>query len=121
MAKLEPDPAGRANFTVLVVMLGGLSGGLTVLVLLAADAAAAAEAGVRETLLHLAWIGVLLLALALLLLAWVVFRHLRRRLSEGASRKPTAYVDAWQEAGRRIKLDRQDADEDGSGDEGTSR
>jgi len=71
----------------------------------------------RETLrqVHqIAWLAAAMLALALLLTAWALMRFLGRRIEGTHLGKPTAYVDAWSAAGKRIQLaddDEEDEDE----------
>ena len=68
----------------------------------------------RETLrqVHrIAWLATAMLGLALLLTAWALMRFLGRRIEGNHLGKPTAYVDAWSAAGKRIQLKPED-DED---------
>lgn len=61
----------------------------------------------RETLRQMqriAWLAAAMLALALLLTAWALMRFLRQRIEKTRLGQPTAYVDAWSAAGKRIQL-----------------
>jgi hypothetical protein len=39
------------------------------------------------------------------MLAWVLVRYVQRRMRPPPDRSQTPYVDAWAEAGKRLKLD----------------
>jgi membrane protein implicated in regulation of membrane protease activity len=108
MEDVGPSTFRRINFALMVIALGGLLAALIVLVILMANAAAMAEMPLRKALLRLAWLAVVCVAMTSLLLVWVCFRYVTERLRPPVGRIRTEYVDAWEEAGRRFRLDTED-------------
>lgn len=101
-----------------------LSGALVLLVLAAvwiagqyAEASRIADEQIRRE--HQAWLWALATAVLLLTMFFIfalVVHVFGRRLGRPDLRKPTEYVDAWSEAGRRLELDEDefvDGDRDG--------
>ena len=92
------------SFALLTVTLVGLIAILVVLLLLVLDAAEEAQAPQKRSLLMMAYLALGALGLASLLLVVLAIRYLGTRMTERTgSRKPMGYVDAWAEAGQRLK------------------
>lgn len=92
------------SFAVLTVTLVGLIAILVVLLVLVLDAAEEAQAPQKRSLLMMAYLALGALGLASLLLVVLAARFLGSRVTERmGDRKPMGYVDAWAEAGRRLK------------------
>ncbi|MBS3735075.1 MAG: hypothetical protein KGY99_09145 [Phycisphaerae bacterium] len=89
------------NFALAVIGLLVIAGAMAAMIAIAARAAAQAEPDARKYFYHLAWIAAAMLGVALVMLAWTCVRHLRR--GRAYRTRPTRYVDAWGEAGRRFQ------------------
>ena len=90
------------------VTFGGLlviAAGLAAMLAMTSAEAVASSGARQEYFYRMAWIAAALLAVALLLIAWTILRHVRQRTLDGCRRRRTQLVDAWAEAGRRYKLD----------------
>ena len=99
---------------IVTLLLAAMAAGLLYVFLKAADAAAGADERTRADLGRLAWLGMALLSISAVLLFGSLVRTLRFCLRKQAPREPTPYVDAWAEAGRRIKLpdDEEESEQD---------
>jgi len=99
---------------IVTLLLVAMTAGLLYVFLKAADAAAGADEKTRADLGRLAWLGMALLGVSAVLLFGSLARTLRFCLRKQAPSKPTPYVDAWAEAGRRIKLpdDEEESEQD---------
>lgn len=92
------------SFAVLTVALAALIAILVALLVLVLDAAEEAQAPQKRSLLMMAYLALGALGLAALLLVVLAVRYLGTRTTERTGgRKPMQYVDAWAEAGRRLK------------------
>jgi putative copper export protein len=109
--------ARRISSIVVTVLLAVIAAGMVYVVLAVTDAKEGADDPTLKGLARLAWIAMLLLAVAVVLLVWSLARTLRLYLARPQPHTPTTYVDAWSEAGRRIQVDEED-DEDEEADEG---
>lgn len=110
---MEIDQAKKAarvvNLIVTVGLLVILAVGLGVIAVLSAQVAGhQATPTDRHLLGWLSAVALTLLAMVLVLLFWVVVRHVRARLNAGDEKKPTPYIDAWAESGKRFKLDKEE-------------
>lgn len=96
-----------AGLAVIIVTLG------VMVVLATGRAAGETDEPTRDGLVRLAYVSMVLLGLAVVLLGWVVARHLGRRMrsiQRDLHHEPTPYVDAWSEAGRRAKAPEEDSE-----------
>jgi hypothetical protein len=128
------------SLLLLIAALAAIASGLAVQTFIASQAVSQIDDhAVKSLLARLAWLSTVLLALALVLLFWMVARLFRWNLATRRRVGPTPYVDAWSLAGQRVKLpddqddedeedqeeggeDENGGDDDGrSGDEPTSR
>ena len=104
MVKAPTHYFRATSFALLTVALMGLIAILVVLLLLVLDAAEEAQAPQKRSLLMMAYLALGALGLASLLVVVLAIRYLGTRMTERmGSRKPMGYVDAWAEAGRRLK------------------
>jgi DNA-binding PucR family transcriptional regulator len=69
------------------------------------QARAATDETVMRAFVNIAWLSLLFLFLAFILLAWRVMRLVRTLLAEKSLPKTTTHPDAWAEAGRRFEAD----------------
>ena len=100
-----------AVVVLLLVMIAALGWLFHVTVRLPGDV----DAHRRDSLARLAWVSLVLLGMAVLMLFWTVARYVKFLLAHDRERgEPTTYVDAWSEAGKRVKLDDQEEAEDES-------
>ncbi len=97
------------NFAVVTVVLASLCGGLVGIIMLSAHPSQA-PAGTAEQIAaqqeyryRMAWIATALLGMTLLLLAWMMIRHLAPRWQRKSKPPGSDYIDAWSLAGRRAK------------------
>ncbi|HDZ43141.1 hypothetical protein LCGC14_0320930 [marine sediment metagenome] len=100
------------NQLVLIVLLGVIVAGLSVLMTVALQGARdmTDDPDLRRVLLRLAWLSLTLMLGAVVLLAWATLRFVRqRRKVEQPERPAGPRTDAWVEAGRRFQLE--DADQ----------
>jgi hypothetical protein len=96
------------SFVFVVVGLGALSAGLVAMLAITTQGVLSIpDLPTRKLLLRLAWLSLLLLCVTLLLLVWAILRHVRYRLHSGPPWKPSTYVNAWELAGKRFKLEDQ--------------
>ena len=92
------------SFAILTVVLVGLIAILVALLLLALDAAQGAQDLQKRNLLLTAYLTLGALGLAVLLLVALIIRYLGTRITHRPHKpKPMDYVDAWTEAGQRLK------------------
>lgn len=111
--EVRERPDGQLiNSAVLIVALAAIVGGVTYLMLSSLQAAAhVADPLTKRILVRLAWVALLLLALAVILLVWAIMRLIRSRISFRRSHSRAPYVDAWALAGQRVQLDEEDMPE----------
>jgi len=100
----KPGTMRAVNFALTAMGLLAIAGVLIALLVITARAAGSATEANRPYFIRLAWLSAALLALCLLMFAWVVVRYYRHRISGPQQRTKTEYSDAWAEAGRRFKL-----------------
>ncbi|HUS91868.1 MAG TPA: hypothetical protein VM695_08460 [Phycisphaerae bacterium] len=113
--EIDSDSGPRlGSFGVVVGGLLALAVGLgAMLVITIREASAMTDPAARKLLLRLAWLSLVLISLDLVMLLWCVLRHIRDRMEAEPPPKPSKYVNAWELAGQRIRLeDETDADED---------
>ena len=104
--KLEARYLQSASFGIVVIALVALIAFLTGMLYLVFAKAASAEPGLQAYLMRLAWLSGAVLFLSILILLGVVIRRISARLTQPPEKyKPTGYVDAWTEAGRRVKAE----------------
>jgi hypothetical protein len=104
------------SFGLVIVGQVAIAAGLVaMLVITIQGAVAISDPDARKLLLRLAWLSLLLLLLMLLLMVWAVIRHIRYRLRPAPPFKPTPYVNAWELAGKRFKLEDDDTEDEDSG------
>ena len=90
-----------AILTISLIVIGALLAGLLYWLL---SAAAAAAGDRQQYLLRLASLTMASLLLWLLISMGIVIRYVAQRFGRSGDRhKPMGYVDAWAEAGRRLK------------------
>lgn len=112
----------RWNSILLVVLLIVIAVGLGWLTVMTAQAAAATrdqDQALAKRLGELAWLSLALLGMTLILLLWSVMKLLRGPFVSIRRHEPTPYVDAWSEAGQRLKID--DTDRPGESSEKDGR
>lgn len=79
--------------------------GLLAVVGITTKAYAGADEKTRSLLFHLAWVAAATLAVTLVLLTWIVMRWFRFRMRRlGGKSADTHFLNAWDEAGRRIAV-----------------
>jgi len=100
------------NFVLTSAGLAAGAGALMALILITTRHASLSQGETRSAVVRLAWLATALLALCLLMLTWVIARYARERLHIERERTKTPYVDAWAEAGRRLKLSEEQNDEE---------
>jgi hypothetical protein len=107
--------ARSVSFGLVIVGQVAIAAGLVaMLVITIRGAAEIPDPAVRKLLLRLAWLSLVLLLLILLTMVWAVIRHIRYRLGPARPFKPTPYVNAWELAGKRFKLEEDDREEEDS-------
>jgi len=74
------------------------------------SAAQESDAATREYLLRMAALGAVLLVVILVLLGILAVRFVVRIVTPSERPEPTSQVSAWEEAGKRFKLDEEDAE-----------
>ncbi len=104
MVRIETHYLRRTNFAIGVIALVGFIAGMTGLLYWLAKAAKSADPQVRTYVMRLAAMATALVILSAALLVAVVARYVASRLLHPPEPfKPMGYVDAWTEAGRRLK------------------
>ena len=101
----------RINYTLLVGSLMLVSLGLTGVIWITASAYGTDNEKTRQLLYQLAWVAAATLGLTLLLLLLVVLRWIRLHLSPPTKLPETHHIDAWSEAGKRIRLPNEENEE----------
>ena len=92
------------SFALLVISLVALVAMLAGLMIWLLRSAVAAEGQRQKELVRFASVSFAATLLAVLILIGVVARYVARRLgADSKPHKPMGYVDAWAEAGRRLK------------------
>ncbi len=106
MAIERPRLIRRIEFAVMVITLMVMATGLGCLMFITAGHAAdEPDSDTRKMLARLAWMSLALLALVVVVLAWLVIRHAALRLRERKTKPaPTPYVNSWALAGKRIQI-----------------
>lgn len=101
----------RLSKAVSIALLVLLVAGLTVSLFIASEGAGRADdEREKEAFLRLAVVSGVLLAMALVLLLWTFLRLALGRFGSPRDRAPTPFVDAWAEAGRRVRLEEDSAE-----------
>jgi hypothetical protein len=91
------------------IVLVGLMGALTWLLLYTADRAAAAPPAERARLLRVAWVLLALLGLTAVVAVWVLGRRVLLSLRAPPKRRPPQeHPSAWDVAGQRVQLPEED-------------
>jgi len=94
------------NFAILVISLVALIAMLTGLLYVIFAKAATVDAKTQSALARVAWLTGAALMLSILILLGVIIHYVAQRLTQPPEGfKPTAYFDAWTEAGRRVKAE----------------
>ena len=101
------------SFMFTAMGLLAVAGAMAASLVITSRAAARSEGEARHNLLLLAWLSAALLTLCLLMLTWAVVRHAKYRMQQKTTRSETPYVDAWAEAGKRLKLEDEDQQAEG--------
>ena len=105
------DPLNTTGRTSWIIAIGALVAVALVQVYQIVEATGAArtlgiDAPERASLQRLAWLGVAVLSVVLLVLFWLTVRLLKaRELGRELPHPPAPYVDAWAAAGERFKLE----------------
>ena len=108
---MEVEDAGRRRWVGLgLLCVWGLvmAGGLTSLLIYAAGRSAAAPESERSYHLWFALVAVALLAMTLVVWAWMLAHRISARSGESKRRGRTKYINAWELAGKRFRLDDED-------------
>ncbi len=104
--KLHAHYMRTTSFAIVVISLVAWIGVLMGLLYLVFAMAAPADPERQAYLMRWAWLTGAVLCLSLIILAGAVIRYVASRLTEPPEPfKPTGYVDAWTEAGRRLKAE----------------
>ncbi len=107
MERIDYRHDGHAVRFALVV--GGLSliaGGLIVMLVISLwSVSDVAGRAIQRPLVYVAWVSLVLLCGVLILLGWMIMRHIKLRLLARERRPPVEHPDAWVAAGKRLKLD----------------
>lgn len=111
--EMNPVPSPRkASAVVVTVLLAFMTAALGYMVHVVAAQAGQADPKTHSALARLAWLTLLLLGVSAVLLVWSAARTLRLFVARRERHPPTPYVDAWAEAGRRMKVDDEEDNED---------
>ena len=116
---MEVNRAGTSpavSFTVTTILLGGAAVAMGAFIALVAMWIPVSNPQTQGLLVRLAWTAAVLLGLIVVLLIWSVTRYLKRRLHPAEKSPPTSYVDAWSEAGKRLKLPDADKEDENRSD-----
>ena len=97
-----------------LILIGGL---IAVLVYVARRAADEPDAD-KSYHLWLALVAVVLLAMTLVVWAWMMLHRISVRTRQARRAAPTKYVNAWQLAGERFQLDEEDQEDGPAEDQG---
>ncbi len=108
----SPGTFRLVNFAVVAITLMVFIIILGMFVAVATNAAAGADKETRRFLVHMAWVAVVLLSLAAIVLIWLCLRRIKEHFFDRPNRPHDEYVDAWSLAGRRFELDDEDDSED---------
>ncbi|MGC9455153.1 MAG: hypothetical protein ACP5HU_09850 [Phycisphaerae bacterium] len=110
----RPSAARTISFAILFASLIIAAGMLVALLVTMLDRAEATDdPELRRILVRVAWATLVMLAVDMLVLLWGAMRFMSRVLGAPPPRRPpTPYIDAWAEAGRRLKLEEQDEDDE---------
>ena len=107
------DTPGRTGRSFLAVMLVAAAVVLAAAVWAIAGAAAHhSEPATRAYLFRLTWLASALLTVVLVVLAMMAARRVIFGVRARKRPKPTSRISAWEEAGKRFKLEDEDQDED---------
>ena len=98
----------RSGFWILLVVLGLLILGQGLLVAGAMRLAWQLEDAQRRAAGRVAWLALLIGCVQVLLLFWVIIRHVRESFAGGRGSGSTDYVDVWATAGQRFRLEEDD-------------
>lgn len=108
MEMRHSSTARIVSSVVVTLLLAAMAVGLVHVFVKAAAAAADADEKTRAALGRLAWVGMALVGMSAVLLLWSLARTLRLCLPRRTRSEPTPYVNAWAEAGRRIRAPDED-------------
>ncbi|HUT02064.1 MAG TPA: hypothetical protein VM031_06390 [Phycisphaerae bacterium] len=110
---LEPGKTSRSvSLGLAIVGQAALAAGLTaMLVITTRGASELTDPAARRLLLRLALLSLVLLLGLLLMVVWSIIRYIRHRLHLTKPLEPSTYVNAWELAGKRFKLEDNDAEE----------
>ena len=96
----------RGRFITTVVVLGIHITGLAVILAMATTLLGDKNPeAIRKTAGQIAWVAASMISFDAILLLLALSRFLRSRLTSTISSEPTEYIDAWAEAGARLKLE----------------
>ena len=76
-----------------------------------AEAAARAQGNAQAYQARLAWVCVVVAALAAVVLVWLAVRFFAFRLTAEERAAPTEHVDAWKLSGQRFQMTKEDEEE----------
>ena len=99
-----------ASFAVVMVTLTAVCAGLVAMIVITTKGAKGSEGATKDYFYHMAWLSLAMLALNILVLAWMAIHRVSGRLGRRSARQATEHVDAWALAGKRFKLE-EDADQ----------
>jgi len=113
---IETNTTSRStSFAVILVGLVIICVGLGAMMFITIEAASATtDQAARKLLARLSWMSLVMLCLAVMMTTWVVMRHVRHRLRDGAAppAEPSSYVNAWELAGKRFQLNEDNEPDD---------
>jgi len=93
------------RFMLVMLGLAMIAGGLIVVLAFALSSMAGVSGRVLHLLAQVAWVSLALLLVVLIVLIWTVMRYIRRQLLSDNVPPASEHPDAWEVAGRRLKLD----------------
>jgi len=112
---IETDTTSRsASFAIVFLGLIVICVGLGAMMFITIEAATAIDdQATRKLLVRLAWMSLVMLCLALMMMVWVLLRYVRYRMRDGQQApEPSKYVNAWELAGKRFQLNEDNEPED---------
>lgn len=99
-----------ASFAIVMVTLTVVCAGLVAMIVITTKGAKGSEGAAKNYFYHMAWLSLAMLALNILVLAWMVIHRVSGHLGRRSPRQTTEHIDAWALAGKRFKLE-DDADQ----------
>ncbi len=112
--EVKPPKSQALQRIVLIACLAALAAMLGAMLYLMLHRAGQTHDAEQRYFVRMAWLCLFMLCLTLLFIFWLLMRLLAAWLRSGGH-PPTPYVDAWSEAGRRMKAP-VDEDESDTGD-----